>query len=101
MGLFTGLALGGMAAFSAYSAMKAKKAKAAAAQLAPSPVDALTPPSPPIVQPGVNEGLAQAAATKQKKRAARGSLLTSPIAPASNIAGVAAKTIKKSLIGGY
>ena len=88
-----------MAAFSAIQAIRAKKNKAP--ELAPAPVTPLAPPAPPTVAPGVNEGLAAAASMKTRKRAATGSLLTHPKAPVSNVAPGVAKTVRRSLIGGY
>ena len=100
MGLFTGLALGGMAAFGAIQTMRAKN-KNKAATLAPAPITPLDPPAPPTVAPGVTEGLAMAASMKTRKKAASGSFLTHPKAPISNVAPGVAKTTRRSLIGGY
>ena len=97
MGLFTGLALGGMAAFGAIQTMRAKKNKAPT--LAPAPVTPLAPPTPPTNAPGEVNAAAVVAGTKQRKKAAQGSLLTHPKAPISNVMPVAARTAPKSLIG--
>lgn len=85
---------------------KQKKQLAAAQQpLAPAPAldtAALTIPTPPVLDPGAKQALANGAALKQRKRAAGGSLLTSPKAPASNTMPVpAAKSMPRALVGGY
>lgn len=97
MGLFTGLALGGMAAFSAIQALRKKKE----APLAPPPVAPIGMPTPPLIDPAANNAAAQTAGLKQRKRAFAGSLLTHPQAPLSQVPGIGAKTAPKSLIGGY
>lgn len=74
--------------------------KDAEAPLAPGPIEPLTPPKPPTVLPGANEALAQAAGQRQRKRAVQGSILTRPTAPVSSLPPMAARSTRKSLIGG-
>jgi hypothetical protein len=99
MGLFTGLAIGALAAANVAQAFRKKPKLATDAPLAPGPVESLAPPKPPTILPGVNEGIAQAAGQKQRKRAAAGSLLTRPKPPVAGAAPVTAKP--RSLIGVY
>lgn len=96
----TALALGGMAAFGAIQTWRAAK-KNKAPTLAPAPVTPLAPPTPPTNAPGEVNAAAVIAGTKQRKKAAQGSLLTHPKAPISNVAPGVAKTTRRSLIGGY
>jgi len=100
MGLFTGLAIGALAAANVVQGLRKKKNSLATDQpLAPAPVEALAPPKPPTTLPGADEAAAQTAALKQRKRAAQGSLLTKPIAPKSNVKPMAPRLAPKSLIG--
>lgn len=72
--------------------------------LAPGPADTtqgqtlLTPPAPPIVNPADANNQANQAATRQRKRAARGSLLTNPIST-STTAPVAPRLNQRTLLG--
>lgn len=72
-------------------------------QLAPGPTtpdpNALAPPAPPIVNPADANAQATAAATRQRKRTARGSLLTNPQAPVSNAMPVAPRYARPTLLG--
>lgn len=69
--------------------------------MAPAPTDAtaITPPAPPIVNPADQQLAANAAGLKQRKRAARGSLLTNPTAPASSAGAVVPRYATRSLLG--
>jgi len=82
---------------------KAAEQQATIASLAPGPASpaALTAPTPPVMDPGAKQALANGAALKQRKKAAGGSLLTRPTAPKSNAMPVPARTMPRSLVGGY
>lgn len=69
-------------------------------QLAPAPTEqsTLAPPAPPIMNPADANAAANTAATQQRKRAARGSLLTNPL-PKSSIMPVAPRTRQRTLLG--
>lgn len=71
--------------------------------LAPGPTDAqpsaITPPAPPVIDPGANQAAANLAGKKVRKRAAAGSLLTNPKAPVSSAMPVGARSQPRSLIG--
>jgi len=108
MGWMTALTIGAMV----YGAVQQKKqtnavkkaaeAQAQQAPLAPAPAaTSLTPPAPPLLDPGKKQSLANGAALKQKKKAVGGSILTRPKAPVSNAMPVAARTMPRSLVGGY
>lgn len=106
MGLMTGLMIGSMVYGAIQQRRQANAAKKAAdQQLAPGPAAnspaALSTPTPPVLDPGKNQSLANGAALKQRKRAAGGSLLTRPTAPKSNAMPVPARTMPRSLVGGY
>lgn len=106
MGLMTGIALGGMAlnAFMQGRKIASQKKQLADAQqpLAPAPVPApITAPTPPVLDPGANRSLAAGAALKQRKKAAGGSLLTSPRLPKSNTMPVPSRVMPRSLVAGY
>lgn len=97
MGLFTGLAIGGLVALNAAQALRRRKTEAP--PLAPAPVAAITPPAPPTVLPGANQAAAATAGLKQRKRAAGGSLLTRPQAPISSLKPTGSVAKPRSLIG--
>jgi hypothetical protein len=83
MAAFSTMALlgGGLLAGAAAGRLLGKK-KPGDQPLAPgptSPQGALAPPAPPIVNPADANMAANAAGMKQRKRAARGSLLTNPV----------------------
>jgi len=102
MAAFTSLALIG-AGLLAGKLLGGKKKDQQAQTLAPSPTnanaDAIKPPAPPVVNPGEQQAAAQRAGQVQRKRAATGSLLSSPKAPASNTMPVTPKLQPRSLLG--
>lgn len=97
MGLFTGLAIGGLIALNAAQALKKKPPT----PLAPAPITPLAPPEPPTVLPGAQQAEADKAGLKQRKKAAAGSFLTRPPTPISGVLPVAGRATPRSLIGGY
>lgn len=81
---------------------KARNKGSQQASTAPGPVSepaAITPPKPPIVNPGEVQAAANTAKQAQRRRAASGSLLTAPTPPKSNTMPVGSRTQPKSLLG--
>lgn len=105
MGLMTGLMIGSMVYGAIQQRRQANAARKAADQLAPGPAAqspaALSTPTAPLLDLGKNQSLANGAALKQRKKAAGGSILTRPTAPKSNAMPVPARTMPRSLVGGY
>lgn len=102
MAAFTSMALLGAGLLGGAVATKlATRGKKDDQQLAPQPTDQnpLAPPAPPILDPADMNAQAQQAGMKQRKRAAAGSLLTAPVKPASNVAGVAPRYAQRTLLG--
>lgn len=98
---FTSLALVG-AGMLASKLFGGKKTNPQDQTLAPGSTpqpDAITPPAPPIVNPGEQQAASKAAGVKTRKRAAAGSLLTAPKAPASSTMPVGARLQPRSLLG--
>lgn len=103
MAAFSTLALlaGGMLAGAVGTKLAGKK-RQDEQPLAPGPTGAqgaLAAPEPPIVNPGDANAQANAAAMRQRKRTARGSLLTAPVS-ASTTPGVAPRLNRRTLLGG-
>lgn len=100
MGLFTGLALAGALMAGKKLGERGKGKTPDAPITAPGPADATkagTPPiAPPIVSPGADQAAAANAGTKQRKKAALGSLAPRTLPKAGAIAQPARP---KSLIG--
>lgn len=86
-------------------ALLGRAAKKKPNTLAPGPTNAadgvepVGTPEPPVVDPGQQQAAAQVAGGKQRKRAALGSLLTNPKAPASSTMPVAPRYATRSLLG--
>lgn len=103
MAAFSTMALlaGGMLA-GAVGNKLANRKPAPDAQLAPGPTDmqsgGLAPPAPPIVNPADANNAANAAALRQRKRTARGSLLTNPVST-STTPIVAPRLAQRTLLG--
>lgn len=110
MAAFSTLALAGAAAGAGLlggSLLGRKKKQNQDQTLAPGATNAnqastpepVAPPSPPIVNPGDQNAAAQQAGAKQRKRAAAGSLLTMPKAPASSTPRPGARYSRPTLLG--
>lgn len=105
MAAFSTMALlaGGMLAGAVGTKLAARKRKPdEQAPLAPGPTDAqngtLAPPAPPIMNPADVNMAANAAGMRQRKRTARGSLLTNPLSTSTTMP-VPARTSQRTLLG--
>lgn len=100
MAAFSALALVGVGLL--VGTALARRKKQGQQTLAPGPtgqVEAITPPTPPVIDPGQQQATAQQAGVRQRKRAAAGSLLTNPQAPTSSLRPIAARLQPRSLLG--